>query len=130
MAAGVHLSRDARSPWQSGLLSYWQGIHVGAQTDCIARAGPIAVDDTNDARTPDTFHDLVAAEGTKQIGNFRSRILDIIEEFRFCVEIAPPCRDVFLKFGHSVDDRHHCSIKIGAAIRSVPLQEDHDPLWF
>jgi hypothetical protein len=130
MPAGMHLSRDARSPWQSGLLRYRQGIHIGAQADCIARSSTIAVDDANDARTPDSFHDLVAAERTKEVGNFRSRILDIIEQFRLCMEIPPPCRDVFLKFGHSVDDRHHCSLKIGAAVRSVPLQEDHDPLWF
>ena len=53
MAAGVHLARNFRFIWELVGLLDRQRIHVGAQSDRLARATLAASDDANYAGTAD-----------------------------------------------------------------------------
>jgi len=112
MAAGMHLARHGRLVRETRLLFEWQSVHVGAQTDHLG-PGLAAANDTDHAGSPDAGHDLIATETLEPVGNGRRRAVHIVEELRMRVQVTPPGRDLGMKVGDAVDDRHETSSSFG-----------------
>jgi hypothetical protein len=58
----VHFARDCRGVRLASRLKDWQGIHVGAQTNCFATVVGFAVNEAHDTRAPDPCRDHIASK--------------------------------------------------------------------
>ncbi|CAA9422098.1 MAG: hypothetical protein AVDCRST_MAG15-2262 [uncultured Rubellimicrobium sp.] len=104
MAAGVHPARDLGGVGCSGLLLHGEGVHVRAEAD--GGAGPVAVDDRDDAGCGDAFMHLVHAEFAQAVGHEAGRAVAVEAQFRVLVEVAAPGGHVLREGGDPVDDGH------------------------
>ena len=119
MTAGVHFSGGLGCVRRPRRLVDRQGVHICAQTDGLTRAAVAALYEANDAGAPDTGDDLVAAERLQFLGDGRGGAVNVKEQFRVFVNVAPPCSYLVMQVGEAVD-RGHGSLLIRAAGRVPP----------
>lgn len=82
-----------------------QRIHIGPQTDYLARLRLAPADHANDARAPDAFKHLVAAKRAQLLSHDARRAVSIEQQLGMFVEILTPRGDVLVKLGKTVSDR-------------------------
>src|SRR3977135_1705347 len=101
-------ARSVRSIRNVLRLLQRQRVHVGAQADHLAVAGArlLAADHAHHPGAADAGHDLVAAEGRELLGHRRGGALDVILQLRMGMDVAPPRRDLGMKIGQTIEDRH------------------------
>src|SRR5690606_10664849 len=106
MPACVHTAWNSRSVGQTGVLLDGQGVHVGPQTDNLARVVAPTTDHTDDTRSTDTGDNLVAAPGLQLLRHDASRSVHLVKNFGMCVEVAAELCQLVLHRRDSVHDRH------------------------
>ena len=106
MAAGVHATLMARAVGQVGRLLDRQRVHVGPQPDrARRRAGAQPADDT---RAADAAMHLVAELGELLCDEIGGPLL-LEAEFGMSMDVAPPTRQVVVKFRNALNDPHRRS---------------------
>jgi hypothetical protein len=105
MAARMRLAGGLRSPGLARGFQDRQRVHIGAEPD--HRPLPlITLDDADHAGAADAgLHDI-AAKGSELVGDEGGRVVDVVEQLRVLVKMAPPLRNLILHFGDAIDDRH------------------------
>ena len=106
MPACVHLACNSRLVWKIGGLLDRQRIHVGAQSDCLARGTFAPVDDADHTGAAEAAHHLVTTESLELLGNRAGGALHVEHQLRVGMQIAPPGGDFAVQVGDTIDDRH------------------------
>ena len=103
MAAGVHAPLMARAVGEIGRLLDRQRVHVGPQPDrARRRAGAQPADDT---RPADAAMYLVTELGQLLRDEIGGALL-LEPEFGMRVDVAPPVRQIVVKFRNALNDSH------------------------
>jgi hypothetical protein len=105
MAAGMGLARGLGGPAFAGGFEDRQGVHVRPEADHRALS-VMALDDADDTRPADTGFNDVAAERLQFVRHELRRMVDIIEQFRILMQMAPPFGYLILHFGDAINNRH------------------------
>ena len=99
---GGRLSSLQEGTSQSQAIERGGGVNLQIASGSAKSSGTIT--DTS-TRVIDP-HDLIATERLELLGHTRRGTLDVEQDLRMSVDVAPPCGDLRLHVGDPIDDGH------------------------
>lgn len=103
MAASMHQAGFAGLIRDAGAFMNWQGVHIRTQPNVAAVSTAPALDDPDDAGSPDSGHDLVAPELGELARHHIGGAVYIEEQFGVAMKIMAPGDNIMASFCDMID---------------------------